>query len=89
LGGVLPGDRVDGALRSLDVGENVIEGWSLQRVEIGQIGGLLSDSEAFDGNMVLYLVRRYAGRCTSAIRVVLVVRVLVVVAVSVSLPWVT
>jgi hypothetical protein len=42
-------------------------------------------------SMVLYLVGRYAGQCTDAVRMDLVVfvAVLVVVTVSVGLPWVT
>jgi len=45
----------------------------------------------FDTNAVLYLVWQYAGRCTDAARVDLVVfvGVLIVVAVSMGLPWVT
>ena len=45
----------------------------------------------FDTNAVLYSVWQYAGRCTDAARVDLVVFVamLVVLTVSMGLPWVT
>jgi len=52
------------------------------------VSGLVRE---IDTSAVLYLVRQYAGWCTDAARVDLVVfvAVLLVVAVSMGLPWVT
>jgi len=50
----------------------------------------LGDSGVLDANTVLYLVWRYVGRCTNAVRMGLMVfvAVLIVVPVSMGLPWV-
>jgi len=57
------------------------------RVEYGVNG----PTREFDTNAVLYLVWQYAGRCADAARVDLVVfaAMLIVMTVSMGLPWVT
>ena len=60
------------------------KGWILKGPNAGPAGRVRD-------RCVLYLVWQYAGRCTDAARVDLVmfVAMFVVVAVSMSLPWVT
>ena len=85
------GDSAAGRPYSLKILRNVIRGRTVRNVELCSNRGLFGSAEGHDVDVILYLVRWYAGQCTNANRINLVVRVTIffVVAMPVGLPWVT